>query len=75
VLEQRLNQIRAAMHLKLGTVLLLERADPLGHLALDQLRVLPLKLAPRVRGHVLGRLVKRLGAGSSLWGQWAAKIS
>ena len=75
MLEQRLNQVRAAVHLKLGAFLLLERMDPLRYLALYQLRVLPLELFQAGRGHVLGRLVEWLGGGSVAIGQKAAKTS
>jgi hypothetical protein len=54
VLEQRLDQVCAAVHLQLGAVLLLERAEPVGQLAFDQLSVLPLELGERGRGHVMG---------------------
>jgi hypothetical protein len=47
MLEQRLDQVRAAVHLKLGAVLLLERTDSLRNLAFDQPRVLPLELFSR----------------------------
>src|SRR5215203_3017280 len=62
VLEQRLDQVPAAVHLQLGAILLLARADPVGHLALYQLLVLPVELGELRRGHVLGRIVERLSA-------------
>ena len=37
VLEQRLDEVRAAVHLELGTVLLLQRTDRGRDLALEQL--------------------------------------
>src|ERR687892_2865919 len=53
VLEQRLDQVGAAMHLDLRPFLLLDLRHRLGGVALEQGRVVPLDPVERPRGHVL----------------------
>jgi hypothetical protein len=43
--------------------------------AFEELRVVPLDRLQMGGGDVLGRIVERAAAGTSLLGQWAAKVS
>ena len=60
--QERLDQVRAAVHLQLGSIFLLECRDAFGCVALDQHRGAPLQLAMTPRSDVLGGVVQRLGA-------------
>ena len=62
VAQQRLDQVRAAVHLQLRAVLLLERRDAVGRVSLDQDRVTPLQGGTAPRRDVLGGVVEHLAA-------------
>src|SRR4051812_39376248 len=57
VTDQGLNEVAAAVDLQLGTVLLLERGDASGSIAVDQYRAIPGQVWTAARYDVLGRVV------------------
>jgi hypothetical protein len=63
MLEQRLDQVRAAVHLKLGASSSLSARTPSGTSPSISLEFSHSRLFQGRRGHVLGRLVERLGTG------------
>src|SRR5829696_2940304 len=63
MVQQRLDQVGAALYLQLWPIFLLECRDAFGRVSLDQDRVAPLQHGTTPRRDVLGGLVQRLGTG------------
>jgi hypothetical protein len=74
VLEQCLEQIRAAVNLDLGAVLALEPGDRFRDVARDQRRAIPVDLLQRARGDVLAGAIEVIGDRAVGLGPCAAKI-